>query len=799
MRSMYLVIFFPGVLLGACSPGESSHREMISILQAEEKRYHQPDNMYAPDAHVDYYDSLINAANGYQDVMRLSADKARALIALGREAEAIEVLEPQLLLIEEKQILGMRKIKELLGLAYFRNGERANCIANHTGETCIFPIRGTGIHKLPDGSRNAMRVYQELLTEFPDNLEYKWLLNIAAMTLDLYPEALSESQLIPGLETNNTDAGSSAVINPFENLAAPLSLDVNNMAGGCIVDDFNNDGYLDIVTSAWGLGEPMHYFENNKDGTFTDRSESSRLNQLTGGLNLLQVDYNNDGFKDIFVLRGAWLRGNYGRQPNSLLRNNGNGTFTDVTKETGLLSFHPSQTATWNDFNNDGWLDVFIGNESWEGNSSSGVHPAELYINNKGRSFTEVAKEAHCDIIGFVKGVTSGDYNNDGWQDIFATSLSGKVFLLQNKGVSGTVPLFDDVTDGAGLQAGNSRTFPTWFWDYDNDGWLDLFLGDFTNDLPISSYSAADALGISTGVPGAPILYRNNHDGTFTNVSSEVGLVDKAFAMGANFGDIDNDGYPDVYLGTGNPEMESIVPNKLFYNQKGKKFLDVTTQARVGHLQKGHGISFADIDNDGDQDIYIEMGGAYKGDAFHSAFYVNPGQDTRNNWVSLELEGTKTNRFGVGARIKITVNENGETRHIYRDVNSGGSFGASPLRKEIGIGAASIIDEIEIQWHPGDKQVFREVKPNRFLRIREGDNNIEEVVLVKLNFRNDLNHRHHHSLFQKEIHWPSDNDQHNDLVFWLSRDGEGPRMTSGSHRFPSLGFRKKLYARTNRV
>src|SRR5690606_7913385 len=110
---------------------------------------------------------------------------------------------------------------------------------------------------------------------------------------------------IPGLETNYTGDDSSTVIKPFENLAASLSLDVNNMAGGCIVDDFDNDGYLDIVTSAWGLDEPMHYFGNNKDGSFTDKSESSRLNELTGGLNLLQVDYNNDGFKDIFVLRGA--------------------------------------------------------------------------------------------------------------------------------------------------------------------------------------------------------------------------------------------------------------------------------------------------------------------------------------------------------------------------------------------------------------------------------------------------------------------------------------------------------------
>lgn len=782
MKSVYLAILvFAGVIPSGCKSGEASHREMLAILRAEEKRYHQADNLYAPDAHLRHSDSLIKVAHGYQDVIRLSADKARALIALGREDEAIAVLQPQLKLIEEKNIRGMDKMKALLGLAYFRNGERQNCIANHTGETCIFPIRGTGIHKFPDGSRNAVRVYEELLKDNPDNLEYRWLLNIAAMTLDEYPDALPASLLIPGLNPTSSSE-ETAAIKPFEDMASALGLDVNNMAGGCIIDDFNNDGYLDIVTSAWGLDEPMRFFENNKDGSFSDKSESSKLNQLTGGLNLMQVDYNNDGFKDIFVLRGAWLRGNYGTQPNSLLRNNGDGTFTDVTKETGMLSFHPSQTATWSDFNNDGWLDVFIGNETWEGNSTSGLHPAELYINNGGNSFTEVAKQAQCDILGFVKGVTSGDYNNDGWQDIFATSLSGRVFLLRNKGTGDMVPAFEDVTEEAGITLEKARTFPTWFWDYNNDGWLDLFLGDFTNDLPIAAYSAAEALDIPLGTPGAPILFRNNRDGTFSNVSEDVGLTGKAFAMGANFGDIDNDGYLDFYLGTGNPELESVVPNKLFHNRQGEKFSDVTTAARVGHLQKGHAISFADLDNDGDQDIYIEMGGAYKGDAFHSAFYVNPGQDTRNNWISLELVGTKANRNGVGARIKITVREDDEVRHIYRDVNSGGSFGASPLRKEIGIGKASLIDEIEVQWHPGGKQVFRQVMPNRFLRIRENDDTVEEIELKKLHFKKDINPgHHHHSMWQGKKHWSSHSDLSCNLVFWLRKDGEDYPIKSGVH------------------
>jgi hypothetical protein len=731
-------------LIISCGREEASHKEMLNILKQLQTTYSQFDNYYASEAHVQYYDSLINASGSAQDIMFFTHSKARALIALGREDEAVQILEPQVQKIITENIQGMDRMKVLLALAYLRGGERMNCIRNHSPETCILPIQGGGIHQLPDGSRNAVRLYEELLQDNPQNLEYRWLLNIAYMTLGEYPAGVSQSMLVPGLDVSIAEIDSGVFIKPFQDIASPLSLDINNMAGGCILDDFDNDGLLDIVTSAWGVDEQMHYFKNNGDRSFTDRSEATRLNQLTGGLNLMQVDYNNDGFKDIFVLRGAWLRGNYGKQPNSLLKNNGDGTFTDVTIMSGLLSLHPTQTATWNDFNNDGWLDVFIGNESWEGNAISGPHPAELFLSNQDGTFTNVAAQSHVDVTGFVKGVTSGDYNNDGWKDIFVTSLSGERFLLKNKGASRNIPMFEDVTKHAGVVAdGVSRTFPTWFWDYNNDGWLDIFVGDFTFDRPIAAYSASEALNISTGTSGAGIVYKNNQDGTFTNVSHEMGLVKKAFAMGANFGDIDNDGYLDMYLGTGNPELESIVPNKLFKNIGGKRFVDVTSPARVGHLQKGHAISFADVDNDGDQDIYIELGGAYKGDAFHNAFYLNPNQDERNRWIILDLEGTKANRCAIGAHIKITITEDGIKRSIYRDVNSGGSFGASPLRREIGIGRAKMIDEIEIQWHPGNKQVFQNIQPNQFLRIVEGSNEIERMPMKAIRF--DTNHLHRHS------------------------------------------------------
>ena len=197
---------------------------------------------------------------------------------------------------------------------------------------------------------------------------------------------------------------------------------------------------------------------------------------ITGGLNINHADYNNDGYKDILVLRGGW-NGLYGEIPNSLIRNNGDGTFTDVTISSGLLSYHPTQTATWNDFNNDGLLDLFIGNETSDPNRP---HPCELFINNGDGTFRDIAKESNVGLAFFVKGVTSGDYDNDGWQDIYLSAMNGKNFLLRNLGLENDQVSFEDVSILSGIGNDLGDTFTTWFWDFDNDGWLDIFVCDYT-------------------------------------------------------------------------------------------------------------------------------------------------------------------------------------------------------------------------------------------------------------------------------------------------------------------------------
>jgi FG-GAP-like repeat/ASPIC and UnbV len=685
-------------------------------------------NLFDPQTALDYCDSMSRSPQPWNSLVNILSMKSMLLLKLGREKEAAAMLIQILQTREDKTDNISMSIKKNLAITYLRLGERNNCINNHSDASCILPIQGKGIYTDPSATEKGIQIYEDVLQKDSTDLESRWLLNIAYMVIGEYPAKVPSRWLIPGLDTDT----SSSKVNAFQDMAGELGIDgPRNLAGGVIVDDFNNDGYLDIITSTWGLDDCMHYFRNNADGTFTDIAEAAGLSRIKGGLNIIQADYNNDGYTDILVLRGAWL-GELGKQPNTLLRNNGDGTFTDVTIESGLLSFNPTQTGVWADFNNDGWLDLFIGNESRE---FEHPHPAELYINNQDGTFTNVASLSGVAITGFMKGVVSADYNNDGWPDIFISSINGRSMLLKNKGLKSKIPQFTDATDEAGLAKEKVSTFPTWFWDYDNDGWPDIFICGYEYQKSLAASAAAEALKTPSSKKGNIFLYRNNHDGTFTNVASQVGLNNSVYAMGANFGDIDNDGWLDMYLGTGNPDVRSLVPNKMFKNISGQQFADVTTSARVGNLQKGHGVSFADINNDGYQDIFIKVGGAVPGDTYYNSFYVNPGQN-QNNWISVLLEGTTSNRSAIGAHIAVTFTENSKKRTVYTDVNSGGSFGANPFRKEIGIGEAKIIDDLIIKWPTsGIVQVFKNVIPCQFIKIKEGNSQIEKMNIKTLKFK----------------------------------------------------------------
>ncbi|MEM8963699.1 MAG: CRTAC1 family protein, partial [Acidobacteriota bacterium] len=622
-----------------------------------------------------------------------------------------------------------RDLRHLLGIAHLRLGEQENCLEHHHATSCLFPIGEEGRHQLRAGSERAMELYAELLDDDPSDLSALWLYNLAAMTLGAYPDDLPSAWRV-----DPATFASESSLPRFADTAMHTGTAADGLAGGVVLDDLDGDGHLDLMVSSWGVRDPIRLLRNTGDGTFEDRTEAAGLEGLVGGLNLIHADYDNDGDVDVLVLRGAWL-GQHGRHPNSLLANRGDGTFDDVTESAGLLSFAPTQAAAWADFDRDGDLDLFIGNES-----ARGSFPSELYRNRGDGTFVEVARASGLAIETFVKGVTWGDIDNDGWPDLYVSTMGGANLLFRNLGTGGERGWdFEEIGRRAGV-AEPFDGFPTWFWDYDNDGWEDLLAFGYGASYlePVAHQVAADYL--DTASVSVPRLYRNRGDGTFEDVTEATALDRSLMAMGCNFGDLDNDGFLDVYVGTGAPNFIALAPNRMFRNRAGERFDDVTTAGGFGHLQKGHGVAFGDWDHDGDQDVYAVMGGAFSGDNYPNAFFDNPGN--ANRWITLRLEGTKSNRSAIGARIHVRVRTADGTRDLYTTVSTGGSFGSQSLQQEIGLGAAEAIESLTVTWPMGATlssadaeqaiERFSEVTMDRIYRLREGTGALEPLDLAIL-------------------------------------------------------------------
>ncbi len=631
------------------------------------------------------------------------------LLRAGRSSEAVARLADLLDLVDDPAH-GMRKdfrrqVRSQLAIAHLRVAEQQNCLNDHGPEACLLPLAGGGVHRKRESTREALALYATLLTSDPEDLESRWLYNLTAMALGRYPDQVPENWLVPPRAFE-----SDYDLERFPNIAHQAGLVTSGLAGGVVADDLDGDGALDLLISSWGHLDPLRFLHNRGDGTFEERTREAGLEGLVGGLNLVQADYDNDGRLDVLVLRGAW-GGSEGRYPDSLLHNLGDGRFEDVTEEAGLLAFHPGQTAAWADVDLDGWLDLFIGHES----TGPERHPCRLMRNLGDGTFEEITVAAGLGVVGFVKGVVWGDVDNDGYPDLFVSRLGEPNLLLRNRGDL----TFEDITRTAGV-AEPRFSFSTWFFDYDNDGWLDLFVAGYA-----SSYLEASAVEVAAEYFGRPVtlttarLYRNRGDGTFEDVTVATGVDRAALTMGCNFGDLDNDGYLDFYLGTGAPDFRALVPNLMFRNDAGHRFQDVTTAGGFGHLQKGHGIAFADFDGDGDQDVVAVLGGAFSGDGYPDALFENPGTGAR--WVTLRLVGTTANRAALGARVRVDLRTEDGPRSIHRVVSSGGSFGASSLQLEIGLGRALAIEAVVVAWPGGEEQRFTTVPMDRVVLVHQGE------------------------------------------------------------------------------
>jgi hypothetical protein len=665
---------------------EASLEEVSAIWGAEAKRG------------LTEIDQLLTAGIPREkERFNLTLTKATLLNFEGETDKAYDVLKELRSTLESDERLGQSELASIIyyqGVTALRRGENDNCIMCRGESACILPIVPAAVHTKPTGSRLAIEHFSEYLARFPHDLEVRWLLNLAHMTLGEYPDRVDPRYRLDLSRYIQSEFD----IGRFREIGQAVGVNRLKLAGGAIMEDFDNDGLLDIAATSFAPTESMSYYRNKGDGTFEDRTQEAGVIAQLGGMVCYQTDYDNDGRMDIFIPRGAWLP--YPIRP-SLLRNTGAGVFVDVTNDAGLMDPVNSNAACWADYDNDGWLDVFIGCER---------QTNRLYRNRGNGTFEEVSAKAGVrgDENQFCKGCTWIDYDNDGYPDLYVNNNAdgGRLFHNNRDGT------FNDETSSIGID-GPKSGFSCWTWDYDNDGWLDIFATCFDRTL-------GDVVQGLLGQPHARFsnrLYRNKRGKGFDNLTQEAGLDMVFSAMGSNYGDFDNDGWLDMYLGTGEPSLATLVPNRMFKNVSGSRFAEITGTSGTGHLQKGHGIACGDWDRDGDVDLFVQAGGAAFGDKYHNLLFQNPGQG--NHWLTVKLVGKKTNRAAIGARIKVVTA--GEKRmSLHRHVSSGSSYGGNPLEQTIGLAKAQKVAVLEIHW-PTSKttQIFRDIAADQAIEVTE--------------------------------------------------------------------------------
>ncbi|MHB1562392.1 MAG: FG-GAP repeat domain-containing protein [Isosphaeraceae bacterium] len=615
----------------------------------------------------------------------------------GEAEKSYQVLRELRKLVESDRELSRSALGTVIylqGVMGLRQGENDNCLACQGDSACLLPIARSAVHTNPTGSRLAVRHFTEYLNQFPNNLEVRWLLNLAHMTLGEYPDKVDPRFRLDLSRFFHSEFD----IGAFREISIPAKLGNRmNQSGGAIMDDFDNDGLLDVVITCHDPCENMAFYRNAGDGKFVDRTKEAGLGGQLGGLVCYQADYDNDGLLDVFIPRGAWH--NWPMRP-SLLRNRG-GRFEDVTKAAGLLDPVNSNAAAWADYDNDGYVDLFVACEK---------QPNRLYRNRGNGTFEEVG--ARAGVAGgadrFAKGCSWLDYDNDGFPDLFVSNFADDARLYHNERDG----RFFEVTTSKGID-GPRGAFSCWTFDYDNDGWLDIFAVAY--DRPVDEV-VKGMLGMPIEVPGNR-LYRNLQGQKFQDVTVDAGLGAFFASMGSNFADFDNDGFLDMYLATGALNYGFLVPNRMLRNVEGKRFADISSSSRTGHLQKGHGVACGDWDRDGDVDLFVEMGGGVNGDRYHNLLFQNPGQG--NHWLGVKLVGKKTNRAAIGARIK-AVTGGPHPMNLHRVVTSGSSFGGNALEQTLGLARADRVATLEIHWPTsGTTQVFRDVPAGQSIEITE--------------------------------------------------------------------------------
>lgn len=520
--------------------------------------------------------------------------------------------------------------------------------------------------------------------------------------------------------------GASGIQFILENGKGSQKYQPETMAGGVAVLDYNNDGLLDLYFSNGAhlpdlnKSDPKFHnrlYRNNGNGTFTDVTTQAGVAGSRYGIGVAAADYDNDGYQDLFVT---------GANGYQLFHNNGDGTFSDVTAQAGLMRVHPelansfSAAAGWFDYDNDGFLDLIVINylkwsvETEPACLSNGIRaycspdsysglPNLLFHNNGNGTFTDVSESSGIfKHVGKGMGVAFADYDNDGFADVFVSNDTFRNFLFHNNG-NGTFTEVGLLSGIAYPENGKSVAgMGVDFRDIDNDGLPDIF---------------------ETAMYGDNfLLFKNIGKGEFDYVTfpSHIGAItQKLTAWGTGIFDFDNDGWKDIFTANAaildNSEEVShlpyALPNSLLRNNHDSTFTDVGGQAGAsfGVPAPHRGAAFGDLNNDGRIDIVTNCLNS------RPEILMNRSANS-NHWLLINLVGTISNRDGLGSRIKVTTKEGVQYNHATTSVGYGSS---SDKRVHFGLGAATKVDQIEILWPSGAKQILTNTAADQILTVRE--------------------------------------------------------------------------------
>ncbi len=560
---------------------------------------------------------------------------------------------------------------------------------------------GARLYRLGDFNEAARQFYEAL--QVRNNSIDQWLLKVTMDHLPGRGQLLPPAVIFPAAEPAVDPANPPLL--QFENMAAALRLNRLDGNGTCAWADYDGDGRLDLALA--GSGTFLALYRNEGDH-FREVTEEAGLAKVPSGYSLNFVDYDNDGLPDLYVSLNGWS----GPMRNRLFRNLGKGRFQDVSRLSGADDPGSGFVSLWGDLDNDGYIDLVVAN----GVLKDGSVP-QVYRNKRDGTFINVTKAAGIDEppgYGAI-GIALGDYDRDGDLDILVNGLGDAPNrLYRNDGKW----RFTEVARQAGVVQPAHNGFVCFFLDYNADGWPDILTTSLAPWPAVveglkKNFSIPSPQAIH---PDSVRLFRNNRNSTFTDVTFEARLYYPMGVMGAGVADLDNDGFVDLYFGTGDPQLSRLEPNRFFRNNGDGTFSDLTGYvgfARPGN--KGHGITFVDIDQDGDLDVYAQLGGHYPGDHAENAFYRNLIAN-RNHWLQVDLAGVRSNRYGIGAAL--VAQAGGLT--VYREVKGGEGFGSTdPYRVHFGLGGHEKVDSLEVFWPSGRRQRFTGLETGQVLEIRE--------------------------------------------------------------------------------